>query len=155
MTSPSSQRDRIESHQTLLDAEQTQDPMLAMSPDELARARTNLSIQRTVMSADRTLMAWIRTSLSTGGFGFTLYKVLQGFQQSGLLPAGNTPRQVGLSLIGLGTVAMLIGVIDYLFVLREVRLLKAIRLRRPAMNMAILMAVLGTVLFVTVFAKVL
>lgn len=155
MTSQASQSDRIESHQVLSDAEQTHDPMLAMSSDELARARTGLSIHRTLMSADRTLMAWIRTSLSTGGFGFTLYKVLQGFQESGLLSAGNTPRQIGLLLIGLGTVAMLIGVVDYLFVLREIRLLKDIRLRRPVMNMAILMAALGTVLFVTVFAKVL
>ena len=132
------------------------DRLPGMSPDELSQARTGLAIQRTLMGADRTLMAWVRTSLSMSSFGFTLYKVLQGFQQAGtLLPTDKTPRQVGLFLIGLGTAAMVLGIVDYWLVLRELRLLKHIRMRRPVMTMAILMAVFGVALFVSVVARVL
>ncbi len=50
---------------------------------ELATQRTNLAVKRTLMGADRTLMAWVRTALSMISFGFTIYKVLQGFQEHG------------------------------------------------------------------------
>jgi putative membrane protein len=156
MTSPTNERDPVASRRVQTDkADQTDDPLNAMSSNGFARTRTELAIQRTLMAADRTLMAWLRTSLSTSGFGFTLYKVLQGFQQSGMLPAGNTPRQVGLFMIGVGTVAMVIGLIDHVLTLRTLRLLKPLGLRRPAMNMAIVMAAASGVLFVTVFIRAL
>src|SRR5262245_53632725 len=76
--------------------------------------RTAHAASRTVMAADRTLMAWIRTALSMISFGFTIYKVLQGFQEGGkLLPHSDTPRRLGLFLTGLGTLSILLGTLEY------------------------------------------
>jgi uncharacterized membrane protein YidH (DUF202 family) len=68
---------------------------------------TELALMRSRMSADRTLMAWIRTALSMISFGFTIYKFLQYVRESegvGLRAQG--PRNLGLSLILLGTGAL-------------------------------------------------
>ena len=65
------------------------------------------------MAADRSLMAWIRTSLSMTSFGFTIYKVLDGFKDAGVhLAHPNTPMRVGLFLTGMGTVSMVLGTIE-------------------------------------------
>jgi len=42
----------------------------------------NLQLMNTLMAADRTLMAWTRTSLSMLSFGFTIFKILQAFQDA-------------------------------------------------------------------------
>jgi putative membrane protein len=75
----------------------------------LAEERTDLALQRTIIAAERTLMAWIRTALSMIGFGFTIYKFFQ--YQADEIAAGNirhpqAPRNLGLSLITLGTLAL-------------------------------------------------
>jgi putative membrane protein len=86
-----------------------------LSANALAQRRTDLAISRNLMAADRTLMAWVRTALSLDSFGFTIYKVLVTFQQGGgQLPQGHTPRNIGLFLTGLGTIAMLMGTVEYL-----------------------------------------
>src|ERR1700756_4256688 len=75
----------------------------------LAEKRTDLAIQRTNMAAERSLMAWIRTSLSMIGFGFTIYKFFQYLPEE--LATGNirrpqAPRNLGLTLIALGPLAL-------------------------------------------------
>jgi len=54
-------------------------------------------------------MAWIRTSISMIGFGFSIYKFFQYLPEE--IAAGNisrpqAPRNLGLTLIGLGTLAL-------------------------------------------------
>lgn len=76
----------------------------------LAEERTDLALQRTIIAAERTLMAWIRTSISMIGFGFSIYKFFQ--YQADEIAAGNikrpqTPRNLGLSLVALGTLALM------------------------------------------------
>ena len=71
--------------------------------------RTDLAIQRTNMAADRSLMAWIRTSLSMIGFGFSIYKFFQYLPEelaSGNIKRPQAPRNLGLTLIALGTLAL-------------------------------------------------
>lgn len=115
---------------------------------ELAQIRTDLAESRTLMAADRTLMAWFRTALSMYSFGFTIYKLLQGFQaKGGLLPQAETPRNIGLFLIGMGTFAMIMGTIEYLGTVHELRKLGPVRLTRPSLLMALLMSAMGLVLF--------
>src|SRR5882757_6348252 len=75
----------------------------------LAEERTDLAVQRTRMAAERSLMAWIRTALSMIGFGFSIYKFFQYLPEE--LAAGNiqrpqAPRNLGLTLIALGTLAL-------------------------------------------------
>jgi uncharacterized membrane protein YidH (DUF202 family) len=70
---------------------------------------TILAEERTVIAAERTLMAWIRTSISMIGFGFALYKFFQYLPEE--IAAGNirqpqAPRNLGLTLIALGTLAL-------------------------------------------------
>ena len=75
----------------------------------LAEERTDLALHRTIIAAERTLMAWIRTALSMIGFGFSIYKFFQYLPEE--IAAGNirrpqAPRNLGLSLIALGTLAL-------------------------------------------------
>jgi putative membrane protein len=124
--------------------------------NELAEERTDLAAKRTVMAADRTLMAWVRTGLSMTSFGFTIYKLLQAFQSSGvILPHENSPRRIGLFLTGLGTVSVLIGAIEYWQTLRDLRGDFNVRIWRPAFITALILSVLGVFLFVSIFVKVL
>src|SRR5712691_12413771 len=75
----------------------------------LAEERTDLALQRTIIAAERTLMAWIRTAISMIGFGFSIYKFFQYLPEE--VAAGNirnpqAPRNLGLTLIALGTLAL-------------------------------------------------
>ena len=75
----------------------------------LAQERTDLALERTIIASERTLMAWIRTALSMIGFGFSIYKFFQYLPEE--IAAGNiqrpqAPRNLGMSLIALGTVAL-------------------------------------------------
>jgi len=124
------------------------------SSNELASIRTDLAVKRNLMAIERTLMAWVRTSLSLLSFGFTLYKILAAFQQAGgILHEGNTPRNVGLFLTGMGTVAMLMGTIEYGYGIRELRLIQPVRLVRSSFVMALLMSAAGIVLFFSIIRR--
>jgi len=74
------------------------------SPNELAEIRTTLAVERTLMAADRTLLAWVRTTLFMISFGFTIYKILQGFQSgaTAVIVDQAMPRAIGLFLISMG-----------------------------------------------------
>ena len=124
------------------------------SANELAEVRTDLAVSRTLMAADRTLMAWIRTSLSMNSFGFTIYKLLETYKQSGAnLPEEHSPRNIGLFLTGMGTFAMVMGVIEYWATLKELRHMKQFRLARPTLLMGLVMAVMGLFLFFAIITK--
>ncbi len=114
------------------------------SSNELAEERTELAALRTAMAASRSLMAWVRTALSMIGFGFTLYKVLQGFGDT-IRPGA--ARNAGLFLIGLGTVSVLFGWLEYWLVAREMRRQHGQALRRFPLLLAGLVALMGVLLF--------
>jgi putative membrane protein len=92
--------------------------------DRLAQERTELAGNRTVMAADRTLMAWIRTALSMISFGFTIFKFLHAFVESGAihLKRPNSPRNLGLFLTALGTGSLVAGLIQYVQMLRQIHI---------------------------------
>ena len=76
----------------------------------LAEERTDLALRRTIIAAERTLMAWIRTALSMIGFGFSIYKFFQYLPEeiaTGNIRRPQAPRNLGMSLIALGTLALL------------------------------------------------
>lgn len=126
-----------------------------MDNNGLAKARTNMATTRTLMAADRTLMAWMRTALSMISFGFTIYKILQGLQGSGgPLKHSYDPQTVGLFLIGLGTISMILGVVEYMSTIKELRLLKAIPWRRPSFVISVIMAISGLLVFLSVVARI-
>jgi len=126
------------------------------SSNELAEARTRMAAGRNMMAAERTLMAWIRTSLSLMSFGFTIYKLLQGFQSGGsALPSANSPRNMGLFLTGMGAVAVILGTIEYVGIMRELRKEQPMRVLRSSLVMAIVMAAANVFLFFGILTKVL
>jgi putative membrane protein len=78
----------------------------------LAEQRTDLALERTIIASERTLMAWIRTAISMIGFGFSIYKFFQYQAEeiaSGLVKRPQTPRNLGLTLIALGTMGLAAG----------------------------------------------
>jgi len=75
----------------------------------LAEERTNLAIKRSMIAAERTLMAWVRTAISMIGFGFTIYKFFQYLPSevaNGKMSHPHAQRNLGLTLIALGTLAL-------------------------------------------------
>ncbi len=124
-----------------------------MSSNELAQIRTSLAAKRSMMAADRTLMAWLRTSLSLISFGFTIYKVLQGIESAGgMLPKTHTPESIGLFLTGMGTIAMVMGTIEYWISIKELHQFN-VRFKRSTIVMAVVMATIGLVTFVSIVTR--
>jgi putative membrane protein len=114
------------------------------APDQ----NTLLAMKRNLLAGERTLMAWIRTSISMIGFGFTLAKLFQALADKNILikgPAGRTwsAEGVGMTLIALGTFALVFAIIDYH---RELKLLRAAGLEsRFSLPLAVasVLAILG------------
>jgi len=124
--------------------------------NELSAERTTLAIDRTLMAADRSLMAWIRTALSMISFGFTIYKLLQGFAAAGTeLAKASSPRAMGLFLTGLGTLAMVFGTVEYWVRLKELRRARDVSFLRPSLVMSVLMSMIGLFMFIAITFRVL
>ena len=128
--------------------------------NELAEERTDLAIRRTIMAADRSLMAWIRTGLSLISFGFTIYKILQEtarlmHERGEALRNDHSPRNVGLFLTGLGTVAIVIGTIEYWQTQRDLHQDLHFVIWRPAFVIALIMSAAGVVMFLSIITRLL
>lgn len=88
----------------------------------LAESRTDLAYDRTRLAADRTLLAWVRTTISLVGFGFTIYKFFQYLRESKNILGNmgtNRPRNLGLVLVALGTVLLIVAIVEYILYLRR------------------------------------
>jgi putative membrane protein len=126
------------------------------SANELALDRTDLATKRTLMAADRSLMAWIRTSLSMISFGFTIYKILQSYEEmGGHMPHPHSARRVGLFLTGMGTVAMVMGTIEYWRTIVDLSQFQRYSVWRPSFFVALVMAATGTFTFVSIIIRLL
>ena len=126
------------------------------SANDLSLDRTDLATKRNIMAADRSLMAWIRTALSMISFGFTIYKLLEGFQKSGAdLANASSPRNMGLFLTGMGTASMVLGTVEYWLRLRDLQGYKTFDIWRPSFIMALVMSVFGLFMFVAIISRVL
>jgi len=85
-----------------------------------AEVKTDLGVTRTVLADERTLMAWVRTALSMISFGFTIYKFLEAFHQSGVirLRRPQIARNLGLFLVTLGIGSLLAGMFEHVRTIR-------------------------------------
>src|SRR5450631_877546 len=129
----------------------TMQPMA--TANELAGQRTDLAVRRTVMAADRSLMAWIRTGLSLISFGFTIYKLLQEAERLTQVREAlrsQSPRNVGLFLTGLGTIAIVIGTIEYWQTRKDLLQEARFSVWRPAFVIALIMSAAGLFMFVSI-----
>ncbi|QKC73555.1 DUF202 domain-containing protein [Mesorhizobium loti] len=80
-----------------------------------------MSFQRTRMSADRTLMSVIRTALSLISFGFTIFQVFQKLRDAGTLAHAAAPRNFGVTLVLLGILMLVVGIIYHILFMAGLR----------------------------------
>jgi len=120
--------------------------------DAAPRNNNELAMDRSRMASERTLMAWLRTALSMISFGFTIFKFLEALQQQATVKAlrPDSPRNVGLALIGIGTVALLLACVQHRRYLRALGPDQA----RAGLDLPLLVsgfvALLGLLMFVSV-----
>ncbi|MGB8478477.1 MAG: DUF202 domain-containing protein [Acidobacteriaceae bacterium] len=122
----------------------------------LAESRTDLAIQRTVMASERSLMAWIRTALSMIGFGFTIYKFFQYLPEeiaAGNIQRPNAPRNLGLTLIALGTLGLIGAAWQHRRFLNEIGATQARHIYSISFMVAVLVILIGAVTFYGVLLR--
>jgi putative membrane protein len=115
-----------------------------------------LALDRTRMAAERTLMAWVRTALSMVSFGFTIYKFLQVLQEQSTLPVmrPQTPRDVGLTLTGIGTFAVIIACVQHWIYIKKLTPNQPYNPWRDlTFIVACLIAILGLLIFVSIILR--
>jgi putative membrane protein len=122
----------------------------------LAEERTDLALQRTIIAAERTLMAWIRTTLSMIGFGFTIYRVFQYLPEQ--LAAGNirrphASRNLGMTLIALGTLALAAAAWQHLNFLKQIGAFQARHLWSISFVVAVVVVLIGFITFYGVLLR--
>ena len=105
---------------------------------------TRLAYMRTRLALERTMMAWVRTATSMITFGFAVYKFFQfelnrAEQASPLI----SPRLFGLVMIIFGLISLLLGTVQHVAGMRQVRAQWPEAPRSVAAALAALIAVLG------------
>jgi putative membrane protein len=81
---------------------------------------TRLAFERTRVAYERTMMAWIRTATSLITFGFSVYKFFE-IEDARVRPMLISPRSFGLTLIAIGLLSLLLGLIEHSRDLRGLR----------------------------------
>ncbi|MET0936591.1 MAG: DUF202 domain-containing protein [Luteibacter sp.] len=101
----------------------TRDGLVGDAAVELSARRTGMSFQRTRMSTDRTLMSVMRTSISLISFGFTIGQFFAHLREANMLPHDSTaPRNFGVSLVALGVLMLVLGIVYHLHYMRQLRI---------------------------------
>jgi uncharacterized membrane protein YidH (DUF202 family) len=122
----------------------------------LAQERTDLAVKRTIMAGERTLMAWIRTSISMIGFGFSIYKFFQYLPEeiaSGNIRRPQAPRNLGMTLIALGTLALVAAAWDHWNFLNEIGASPQRHVWSISFVVALLVILIGLVTFYGVLLR--
>jgi putative membrane protein len=122
----------------------------------LAEERTDLAVQRTRIAGERTLMAWIRTALSMIGSGFAIFKFFQYLPEeiaAGTVKRPQAPRNLGLTLIGLGTLALMAATWQHRNFLKAIGPSKKASHRSISFFVAIAVIVVGILTFYGVLLK--
>jgi putative membrane protein len=124
-----------------------------MAQEEI-KLSDKLAVERTVMAAGRTLMAWIRTALSLITFGFTIYKFLQYLQQDlGVIRRPQGPRNLGLTLIGIGTFSLILACMNHWKYIRRLNPDQPYRPWELTFIVACLIALVGLLAFGSIILR--
>ena len=134
---------------------------LEVKPSVVHQRETHFSWLRTRMSLERTLMSWVRTATALIGFGFTIFQFFERFNQMpGVAPARSpaTARAIALGLVGAGTGALFIAILEYRATIRylwsqqfeDIAGVKTGRQTTPALLVAVFLAVVGIIALATI-----
>ncbi len=92
--------------------------------------KKELTIHRVIFAQERTLSAWVRTGASFVTFGFALYKLLDAAIKDGRrtpILGVIGPREIGITLISMGWLGVILGVIRYYQTMKILRNFTTIR----------------------------
>ncbi|HXW72925.1 MAG TPA: DUF202 domain-containing protein [Methylocella sp.] len=119
---------------------------------------------RTRLSADSTLMGWMRLATTLIGFGFTIVQFFDRLESmSNVKPAlaPQLPRYLGLALIFSGVFGLLIAIWQYIWFVNYLHseefsrlvIKPALPINRPALTIAVALALIGATAFVSVIFR--
>jgi putative membrane protein len=113
---------------------------------------------RVYFAAERTLLAWIRTGLALMGLGFAIARFglfLRQVNLSGLGAKVSFPGSTftGITLIGIGVLVNLIGMIDYAHTVRALKKGEWIpgNISRMGIALASVLAIIGILMAIRLF----
>lgn len=110
-----------------------------------------LALQRTILATERTLLAWIRSAISMIGFGFSIYKFFEYLRESEGLARPHAARNLGLTLIALGTLTLVAAVFQHRRALQRMGLGVAQAQTTMSLTIALVLALIGLVMFVSIY----
>lgn len=124
----------------------------------LATAPAHFSWLQTRMALERTLLAWVRTAASLIGFGFAIFHFFEALNSMpGVAPERmhGTSRFLGAALVGIGTLALVLALVQYLVALRylegpmyrEISSLEGVPRFRPGLVVSIVLTFVGAITF--------
>jgi putative membrane protein len=122
----------------------------------LAKERTDLAIKRSAIASERTLMAWVRTAISMIGFGFTIYKFFQYLPSDiakGQIAHPDAPRNLGLTLIALGTLALACATWQHRNFLKDIGAPQSFHIWSLSLIVAIAVVLIGILTFYGVLLR--
>jgi putative membrane protein len=132
--------------------------------DIKADANTHFAWLRTRLALERTLMAAIRTGAALIGLGFAIVQFFQRFSELGTTGVAQShvpSRALGLALIGAGILVMTISLIQYRQFMhylwsetyRTVAATRAARRITPSVWAAVLVALIGLIVFLAIIFR--
>jgi len=134
---------------------------LEAKPSVVHQRETHFSWLRTRMSVERTLMSWVRTATALIGFGFTIFQFFERFNQMPDVAAARslgTARAIALGLVGAGTGALFIAILEYRATIRylwgpefeDIAGVKSGRQTTPALLVSVFLGVVGIIALATI-----
>jgi putative membrane protein len=126
---------------------------IANSALELDTA-TQLAYDRTRLAYENTMMSWVRTATSLITFGFSVYKFFQ-IEKGGGEPVNRLlgPREFALLMISVGLVSLLLGTVQHVLSMRQLRAHYPALPRSLAAPLGGLISLLGVVALIAVIFR--
>jgi inner membrane protein YidH len=117
---------------------------------------------QTRLALERTLLAWVRTAAGMITFGFAIFHFFEALNASpNVRPPwnGGASKMLGLSLVGIGTLALILALIQYLLMLRFIggeSFQEAARIPRfrPGLVVAVILTIAGAATFWALLARI-
>jgi len=116
---------------------------------------------QTRLALERTLLAWVRTAAASIGFGFTIFHF---YELLNTMPGVKLPwhpgasRLLGVSLVGIGTLALVLALAQYLLMIRALGGSAALGVTgvprfHPGLIVAIVLTAVGAITFWVLLAR--